>query len=336
MQENIPKEKLISFFKILKTIYAVKENIRLLSISGDIKGLKGICYGEEAVCTGVCSVLAKNDVIMNTCDGISNLIARGGNINYIISEILGKSEGYNNGVRGLLNISVPEINIYSANSMSDTQVAMGTGFALVSKIKDEKKVIVDFYSSATANEGVIHETMNIASIFNLPVLFVCLARIDPEDKKDNDSDLQGQFSMRSIGYDLNGYQINRTDLSSIYLLAEKIINEIRENSQPAVMECRYKYYYDNFMENDVMQDDDKESTGRKLIKSLGLNDFKESLLSSKILQRDEINKIEAEINILVANAIEFGRNSKLLEYKALKSSMYAEKYIDVPDMGWQS
>ena len=77
MHEKVPKEKLINFFKILKTIYAVKDSIKSFSINNTLKGVKGTYYGEEAVSTGVCSALKETDIVINAYDGISNLIIFG-------------------------------------------------------------------------------------------------------------------------------------------------------------------------------------------------------------------------------------------------------------------
>jgi TPP-dependent pyruvate/acetoin dehydrogenase alpha subunit len=334
MLSKIPKEKLIDFFKILKTIYAVKDSIRTFSKSNDIKGIKGICYGEEAISIGVCSALEEGDIIVNTYDGISSLIARGGRIDNIFAEILGKTDGYNNGLRGYLNISVPEMGLYSANSMSDTQVAMSTGFALASKIKGEKKVVAAFYNNSTSNEGVIHESMNIASAFKLPVLFICQNRVSIDDEKLYDFNETGKFSGRSVGYEMEGFSVNGVDISTVYLLTKKIVSKIRESQLPAVLECDARYYYESFNENNTEQNDKNDSERKALINKLVLDNFVKMLLSGKVLDNDAINKIEEDINLLVADAKEFGKNSKVLDYETLKSSIYANPYKNMPKTGW--
>ena len=336
MTEKVLKEKLINFFKILKTIYAVKDSIKSLSINHTLKGIKGACYGEEAVSTGVCSALKETDIVINAYDGISNLIARGGSIKNILAEILGKSGGYNNGVRGYLNITVPELGVYCANSFSNTSVALSTGFALASKIKGENKVIAAFYDNNTSNEGIIHETMNIASAFKLPVLFICENRIGIEDDRFDELVNNGNFSKRSIGYGIKGYSVNGMDVSAVYRLANKIIDDIRDNNHPVIIECITKFYYDNFKEIDNKSDSKNILNGKALVTRLVLDDFVKMLLDNGFLTKDEMKKFEEKISILVAEAIEFGKNSKELEPEILKGLMYADKYINIPKQGWLS
>lgn len=334
MLEKVQKEKLTGFFKILKTIYAVKDSIKSLSINHTLKGIKGACYGEEAVSTGVCSALKETDIVINAYDGISSLIARGGSIKNIFAEILGKSGGYNNGVRGYLNITVPELGVYSANSFSNTSVALSTGFALAGKIKGENKVIAAFYDNNTSNEGIIHETMNIASAFKLPVLFICDNRIGIEDDRFNESVNAEKYSKRSIGYGIKGYFVNGMDVSAVYHLANKIIDDIRDNNHPAIIECITKFYYDSFKENDNKPDSKNTLNGKALVTGLVLDDFVKMLLDNGILAKDEMKKFEEKISILIAEAQEFAKNSKELEPETLRSLMYADKYINIPKPGW--
>lgn len=336
MSEKVPKEKLVNFFKILKTIYAVKDSIKSFSINHTLKGIKCAYYGEEAVSTGVCSALKETDIVVNAYDGISNLIARGGSIKNIFSEILGKSGGYNNGVRGYLNITVPEIGVYCANSFSNTSVALSTGFALAGKIKGENKVVAAFYDNNTSNEGIIHETMNIASAFKLPVLFICENRIDIKDDKFDELVNNGNYSKRSIGYGIKGYPVNGMDISAVYSLANKIIDDIRDNNHPAIIECITKFYHDNFKEIDAQPDSKNILNGKALVTGLVLDDFVKILLDSGIMTHDGMKEIEEKISILVAEAIEFTKNSKEIEPEILKGLMYADKYTNIPKPGWLS
>ena len=109
MINQISKKLIIKFYKILKTIEATKDNIRLLAKNNEINGIKGIYYGEEAIAVGVCTALKKEDIVINTYDGVSSLIARGGNLKSIFAEIFGKSSGYNKDIRGNFNILAPEV-----------------------------------------------------------------------------------------------------------------------------------------------------------------------------------------------------------------------------------
>jgi TPP-dependent pyruvate/acetoin dehydrogenase alpha subunit len=334
MTENIQKEKLTGFFKTLKTIYAAKYAVKSMAEAGYIRGMKGMYYGSEAISTGVCAALRKEDKLVNSCDGVGNLIAGGAGINNIFAEMLGRQDGCNKGVRGFLNISVPEAGIYSANSFSDTQVAMGTGFALSAKIKGDPIVVAAFYNGNTSNEGIIHESMNIASAFDLPVLFVCETWLDDEDRESHDPVKSGKFSKRAIGYGIEGYYVDGMDVASVYVLADKVINDIRMTSRPAIIECFTETCYESFKHNKSKEDIENSLAKKDTIISRILGRFKKELLDNKIMTLQEAKYFKEEALKLVSEAVEFAKNSKSAANETLDDIMYTDKYINMPKAGW--
>jgi TPP-dependent pyruvate/acetoin dehydrogenase alpha subunit len=341
MIEKIQKEKLTGFYKTLKTIYAAKFAIKSMAEAGHIRGLKGMYYGSEAISTGICAALGQEDKLVNSCDDIGNLIAGGAGINNIFAEMLGRSDGCNKGVRGFLNISAPEVGIYSANSFSDTQVAMGAGFALAAKIKGEKTLVAAFYNGNSSNEGIIHESMNIASAFDLPVLFVCetglgdiVGKPGDADGKPDDLIKSGRFCKRSIGYAIEGYSVDGMDVACVYVLAEKVINDIRQTSRPAIIECFTKNCYESF-KPDKNREDTEESLAKKdAIVARTLGSFKKELLDNKIMTTDEAKYLKEDALKLVSEAVEFAKNSREIDNETLNNIMYADKCKNMPKAGW--
>ena len=334
MIEKIKKETLIGFFKTLKTVYAVKAAIRSMAQSGSLRGLKGLYYGSEAVSTAICAVLSERDKLVNTCDGIENLIARGGDLKNIFAEIFGGAEGYNNGIRGPINISIPEKGIYSANSLSDTQVAMGNGFAMAAKIRGEKVVVASFYKDITSNEGIIHESMNIASAFNLPVLFICNTDPGIKGKELDDLIKKGRFSSRSIGYGIEGYPVDGTDVVSVYLLADRLIEKIRQDNRPAIIECLTNTYYESLKNIENDENIENISTEKKSIITGIMGNFERQLLNKGIMTAEEAKSIEEDMQKTVSEAIEFGKNNIKPDHTQLNDFMYADKSKGIPKAGW--
>lgn len=328
MINQISKEIMIKFYKILETIHIVKKNISMLVKNNEIEKIKYISYGEEAIAVGICSALEESDIIINTYDGISNLIARGGNLNSIFAEIFGKSDGYNNGARGYFNISAPELGVYSANSFSDTGVAMGLGFALSSKLRKENKVIAAFYNNETANEGIIHESMNIASAFNLPILFVCKNNKNIKSPLLEEFLEAKEFSMRSLGYEIYGTTINGMDIDSVYNSAKKIVKNVREHNRPAILECITNNYYEDLSSNSLNANnkniiDEIEFNNNSIIKN-----FSKILLDKNILTQKEMKNIKDEISDLIKKAIEFSKSSLEPKPESLTKFMYADEYLN--------
>jgi acetoin:2,6-dichlorophenolindophenol oxidoreductase subunit alpha len=334
MLEKIQKEELTGFYKTLKTIYAAKYAIKSMAEAGFIRGIKGMYYGSEAVSTGICAALGQEDKLVNNCDGIGNLIARGAGIHNIFAEMLGRRDGCNKGVRGFLNISAPESGIYSANSFSDTQIAMGAGFALSAKIKGDPIVIAAFYNGNTSNEGIIHESMNIASAFDLPVLFVCETWADGSDSETDELIKSGKFSKRSVGYGIDGYSVNGMDVASIYVLADKVMNDIRQTNRPVIIECFTRVCYESFKQYKNGEDVEDNLVKKDAIISRILGTFKKELLDGKIMTLQEAKNFKEEALRLVSEAVEFAKNSENVDNEILNNIMYADKCINMPKAGW--
>jgi len=326
--DQISREKIIDFYKILETINVVKDNVKYLAKNNEIK-VKKICYGEEAVAVGICTALEEKDIIINTYDGISNLIARGGNLGSIFAEMFGRSDGYNNGVRGIFNISVPELGIYSANSFSDTGIAMGVGFALSSKLRNESKVVAAFYSDETANEGIIHESMNVASAFDLPMLFVCKNSRNIKDPQVKESFKSNELGMRALGYEIQCVTVNGMDIFSVYSTVKEIAKNIREHNHPVMLECIVNNYYED-LNNGMLNFNSKnifnevEFDGKSAIKN-----FSTILLDKNILKQKEIDNIEQEVKALVRKAVELARSGAYPNPEKLTKFMYADEYLGI-------
>ncbi len=348
MIEKIQKEKLTGFYKTLKTIYAAKFAVKSMAEAGFISGMKGMHYGSEAVSAGICAALGQEDKLVNSCDDVGNLIARGVGLDNIFAEMLGRADGCNKGVRGFLNISAPEAGIYSANSFSDTQVAMGTGFALAAKIKGEKIVVAAFYNGSSSNEGIIHESMNIASAFDLPVLFICETELGDTDSKPRGAGgksdgaggkpdeliKNGRFCKRSIGYAIEGYSVDGMDVASVFLLAEKVINDVRKTSRPAIIESFTETCFESFAPGKNKEDIECSLAKKDAIISRILGSFKKELFDNKIMTPDEAKNLKEDAFKLVSESVESAKNSARIDKETLNNIMYADKCMNMPKAGW--
>ena len=334
MTEQISKETMAGFYKILETIYAAKESIAFLAKNNEIRmQLKRINYGEEAIALGVCAALKDTDIVINTSEGISSLIARGGSLNAVFAEIFGKSDGYNNGVRGSFNITVPELGIYSANSFSDTGVAMGTGFALASRLKDQKKVIAAFYDNETVNEGIIHESMNIASAFDLPMLFVCKNSKNFKGPIPEEFLQSKEFGSRSLGYGMQSTTVNGMDVASVYSTTQSIVKGIRENNRPAILECVTNSLHvelcsckSNSESKNI--NDENEFNGRTIKEN-----FSKILREKNILTQKEMENVQIEVSALVKKAVELSKAGCDPKPENLTKFMYSDDYSNILKSG---
>ncbi|GAG79472.1 unnamed protein product, partial [marine sediment metagenome] len=170
---KISKDKKIEFFSKMYTIRRFEEKVRELFSLGLIRGSTHVYIGEEATAVGVCGTLKKDDYIVSTHRGHGHCIAKGGKLKSMMAELLGKETGYCKGKGGSMHIADPGIGILGAVGIVGSGIPLAVGAALSSKYLKEGKVAVSFFGDGASNNGTFHECLNLASIWKLPMIFVC-------------------------------------------------------------------------------------------------------------------------------------------------------------------
>ncbi len=173
MAAEIGKDKLLKMYRTMQTIRQFEERLRDLFKEGKVPGFVHVSIGEEASPTGVCAALTDKDYITSTHRGHGHLIAKGGRLKPMMAEIFGKSTGYCKGKGGSMHIADFSIGILGANGIVGAGLPIATGAGLSAKMRKSGQVAVCFFGDGASNEGTFHESLNIASSWKLPVVYVC-------------------------------------------------------------------------------------------------------------------------------------------------------------------
>src|SRR4030065_84440 len=169
---NIPKEKLELMYTRMVKIRVFEEKVKDLFAACELPGFVHLYLGEEAIASGVCAALNDDDYITSTHRGHGHILAKGGEMKFMMAELYGKATGYNKGKGGSMHIACPELGILGANGIVGGGLPIATGAALSAKIRKSGQVAVCFFGDGASNEGNFHESLNIASAMDLPVIFV--------------------------------------------------------------------------------------------------------------------------------------------------------------------
>ena len=172
-QSGLTTELAIEMYRKMRLIRRFEERVIDLVNANEIAGVTHEYIGEEAIAVGVCSALQKEDVISSTHRGHGHIIAKGGEVRRMMAELLGRVTGYNRGKGGSMHIADLSLGIYGANGIVAAGVPIAAGAAWASLIKKTGIVAATFFGDGGANQGVVHETMNLAGIWKLPILFIC-------------------------------------------------------------------------------------------------------------------------------------------------------------------
>lgn len=301
------KELSINMLETMLKIRMFEENITDLFKAGELPGWLHVYVGEEAVATGVCLNLTKKDYITSTHRGHGHCIAKGANIKNMMAELYGKKTGCCKGRGGSMHISDASVGILGANGIVGGGIPIATGAALGCQYQKEGRIVVSFFGDGASDEGSFHESLNLASVWKLPVIYVCennlYAETNPCCKHSNINDIAD----RARSYNIPGVIVDGMDVLDVYGKIKKVANDVRSGSGPVLVEAktyRYRGHYEG--DPEVYRTKDEISEWKKRDPILK---FEEKIVKDKILTSSEIETIKKAVKNEIEEAIEFGRKS---------------------------
>ena len=330
MSDSISKDIYLKMYRNLRLARRFAEKIVELGNLGEIPGFLHSAIGMEAPGVGVGMALEEQDILIPTHRKPAQLITRGADIKLMMAEYMGKVTGYNKGKGGELHCSpgLEETGVMSV----EAQVSVGTlpiagGIALANKLRNEKRVTVVFYGDGGSNEGAVHETMNMASIWNLPILFVCDNNKYAVTTSIEYSAKIKDLSQRAVAYGFDGLTVDGMDVIEVYKNAKEIVEKIRKGSGPFILETKSYRFQGHYTGEEIMnlKYRDKEEV-KKWMERCPLKVCKERLLKQKTCLEKELSDIDNKVENLINMAVEFGRASKFPEPEDAIKDMYATVY----------
>jgi len=238
MYREISDEVALDLYKTMHKIRKFEEAVVDLYARGRIPGFLHTYVGEEAVATGVCANLRIEDKITSTHRGHGHLIAKGGRLDLMMAELYARRTGYNKGKGGSMHIAEPELGSLGANAIVGAGIALINGAALTAQYLEQDSVGVSFFGDGATNTGAFHEALNLASVWNLPAIFVCennrYAESTPQRKHQRVTDL----AVRAKSYNMPGVIVDGDDVGAVYLVAREAIQRARTGGGPTLIEAK--------------------------------------------------------------------------------------------------
>jgi len=303
------KELLVSMYKKMLLLRRFDERVVELYRSG-MKGLYHLTTGEEAVAVGVCSALNTDDYILSTHRGKGHYLAKGGDIKAMMAEFMEKQTGCNRGKGGPMHIIDPSVGMLGANGIIGSNLPIACGAALSAKLRGSGQVAVAFFGDGAANSGIWHETMNLAGIWQLPLIFVCENNFYQESVPiSRHSSVQTLFA-RAAGYNIPGYEVDGMDVSAVYEIASEAIHRSRNGDGPVMLECK-TYRFRGHSEADPSRGmryrTEKEIASWE--ERCPIKQVKTLLLEKKWISNVELEAIEQHCTREIDEAVSFAQNS---------------------------
>jgi len=304
---EINKDKMIEILKKMILIRRFEERTKKAFADGEIPGFVHLYAGEEAVAVGCCSALKTTDYITSTHRGHGHLIAKGGDIKLMMAELYGKKTGYCKGKGGSMHIADVNIGILGANGIVGAGIPIAGGAALSAKLRKTDQVAVSFFGDGASNSSRFHGAINLAAIWELPVVFVIENNQYAEKTSINTTAKIKNLSERAVGYGMPGITVDGNDVVEIFSEASKAVKRAREGKGPTLFECKtYRTYGHD--EGDTQTYKSKEEIEYWKEKD-PINKLKNRMIESKELTEEQYVEIDTSVIDTVEEAVMFARSS---------------------------
>ena len=298
-----------------------EETAARLFIEGRVHGTAHFCIGEEATGIGVCSALEPEDYILQTHRGHNQGIGKNMDINRMMAEFLGKETGYCKGKGGCMHIADFSVGSLGANGIVGGGIPLATGAALKQKYKGEKHITAVFFGDGASNEGAFHESLNLASVWKLPVLFVCTNNLYGMSTSIEKSMNIKDISIRAESYGIKGIALDGNDVVNIYRETRKAKDYIIKHGPVLMVLNTYRWMGHSKSDAQVYRSKDEVNEWKK---KCPIKRHKEFMLGKKIMTADEIEALELQAAEDVRRAVEFAENSPEPVIENIFDDVYAD------------
>ncbi len=219
-----------------------EETIQQLFLANVIRGTTHLCIGQEAVSTGVAAVLRKGDTVTCTYRGHGHALALGMSVRAMMAEMMGKASGCCRGKGGSMHMTDASIGLLGANAIVGAHLPISVGAALTAQIKRTGNIAVTLFGEAATNIGAFHESLNLAAIWKLPVIFICENNLYGEYTAQHLSTPVENLSVRAVSYNIPGISVDGQDVETVHAEVKAAAERARTGEGPTLLEMKtYRY-----------------------------------------------------------------------------------------------
>jgi TPP-dependent pyruvate/acetoin dehydrogenase alpha subunit len=304
---NLNSEKLIGVYETMVKIRMFEDRVAKLFAEGELPGFVHLYAGEEAIAAGVCAHLTDRDYITSTHRGHGHCIAKGVDISAMMAEVYGRATGACKGKGGSMHIADVDKGMLGANGIVGAGGPLACGSGLMAKTLGTDQVTVCFFGDGAAEQGTMHESMNLACCWGLPVVFVCENNGFAETTPCVYHCSAKNISDRGVAYDMPGVTVEGTDFFAVYEAAGEAIGRARKGEGPSLVECRGFRYYGHF-EGDAMLYLTEEEKARNRARD-PIENFKKRALERGLLSEAAFTEVDTKVAGIIEDAVKFAQES---------------------------
>ena len=320
LAKSLGKEKLQDMYMKMLHTRNFEEKVAYFFSRGMVHGTTHLYAGEEATATGIMGPMKDEALMTSTHRGHGHLISKGAELNRMMAELLGKESGYCKGKGGSMHIADVEVGNLGANGIVGGGIPIATGAGITTRLKGIDRVVVSFFGDGALNEGVFHESLNLASIWDLPVVFVCennqYAMSFSRKKAFNIDDL----SKRAEAYGIPGVNVDGNDVFEVYKTAQWAREHARETGPVLIISNTYRY------KGHSKSDANRYRTKEEIDEWKQLDPIprmRKVLEDEKLFTKKELDEMEKQAADNIEQAVEFAQNAEEPSLDLLTTDVYA-------------
>lgn len=309
---TLEPQQLLTMYRHMVTIRAFDQRAVEEFHAGNIPGVVHAYIGQEAVAVGVCTALRRDDQIVSTHRGHGHTIAKGADIKLMMAELFGRSNGYCRGKGGSMHIADFRIGMLGANGIVGAGIPIATGAALAAKLVKSDRVAVAFFGDGASNEGAFHGSLNLASIWKLPAIFVCENNRWAVAVPASYALSVPEVSVRAAAYNMPGVTVDGTDVLAVYEAAAQAVRRARAGEGPTLLECMTHRWRGHSEQRGNPAADPRP---RQAIAEAQQHDpiacFADTLQEQGVATAAVLAQIDAEVRQAIEDAVAFAKASPL-------------------------
>ena len=306
---EITPQKQCSMLSDMMRIRAFEEEVRKLFANNQIPGMVHTYIGEEAVAVGVCAALSEDDYITSTHRGHGHCLAKGMGMKQMFAELMGKQDGYSAGHGGSMHIAEFSKGVLGANGIVGGGIPIAAGAGLSAQILKNNRVAVSFFGDAAIAQGSFHESINIAAVWKLPVVFVCENNQYGEFTHYTTQHGIKRLSDAALAYGIPGESVDGMDVIAVYKATNRAVERARQGSGPTLLEIvthRFVGHYEG--DPEAYRTEEQIEEARKLD---SIAKLQKMLLEVGTITEQDITLMKHQVANEVREAVAFAERSPL-------------------------
>ena len=319
---TVGAETLRDLYVTMRRIRAFEDKTADLFQEGVVKGTAHSYKGEEAIAAGVCEALRDDDIIASYHRGHGHCIAKGARIDRMMAELMGRQTGYCQGLGGSMHIADMELNIMGANGIVGAAMPLATGAGLAAKLQGTDRVAVAFFGDGASNQGVFHESLNLAAVWKLPVIFVCENNQYALSTSYRNTTAVSQVSNRAASYEIPGITVDGNDGVEVYLVLREAVDRARAGEGPTLIEAMtYRHGQHSLRVN--LRDPRPEDELESWLDRDPIARMEKRLSSEGGFSADQFDETTQAVEEELETAVSYGRESPEPPVHVMLDAVYA-------------